>query len=101
MASEVYEDISTEYALDIDGDGGDSNDEGYEFELHMNENETEYSIEEYAITGEGNVEKGYHRNFMKVTDCGSMEVVGKIAVNNSMRFEGGKIPVNLDDYLPS
>ena len=40
LASEIDEDISTEDALDIDDDGGDSDVEGYEFELHMNTNET-------------------------------------------------------------
>ena len=39
----------------------------------MNENETEYSIEEYAITVEGNIEKGSHKNFLKLTARGSME----------------------------
>ena len=50
--------------MDIDGDGRDSNVEEYEFEFHMNANETEYSIEEDAITGEVNVEKLYHKNFL-------------------------------------
>ena len=44
LASEIDEDISTEDALDIDGDGGDSDVRGDEFELHTNKNETEYSI---------------------------------------------------------
>ena len=57
LASEIDEDITTEDALDIDSDLGDSDVKGDEFELHMNENETEYYVEEYAITGEGNVEK--------------------------------------------
>ena len=55
MASEIDGDIATEYALDIDGDGGDSDVKGDECELHMNANETECSIEEDSITGEGNV----------------------------------------------
>ena len=67
----------------------------------MNANETEYSVEDDAITGEGNVEKGSHKNFLKATACGSMEVIGKIAVKNSMSFEGVKIPITPYDYLPS
>ena len=94
---------STEDTLDIDGDRGDSDVdvEGDEFELHMNANETEYYIEDDAITGEGNVERGAHKNFLKVTARGSMEVIGKIAVDNSMSFEGVKIPSTPDDYVPS
>ena len=42
LESEIDEDIATEDALVIDDDGGDSDVEGDEFELHMNENETEY-----------------------------------------------------------
>ena len=38
FASEIDEYIATEDALDIYGDGGDSNVEGDEFELHMNAN---------------------------------------------------------------
>ena len=30
-----------------------------------------------------------------------MEVIGKIAVDNSMSFEGVKIPCTPDDYVPS
>ena len=41
LASEIDEDIFTEDALDIDGDGGDKNAEVYEFEFHINANETE------------------------------------------------------------
>ena len=67
----------------------------------MNENETEYSIEEYAITVEGNIEKGSHKNFLKLTARGSMEVIGEIAVENIMIFEGFKIPSNPDDYITS
>ena len=67
----------------------------------MNANETEYSIEEDTITGEGNVEKVSHKKFLKVISCGSMDVIGKIAVENSMRFEGVKIPSTPDDYVPS
>ena len=69
--------------------------------LHMNANETEFSIEEDAITGEGNVEKGAHKNFLKVTACGYMEVIGEISVDDSMRFEGVKIPSTPDNYVPS
>ena len=54
MGCEIDENITTEDALDIDSDGGDSNIKGDEFELHINSNETDYSIEEYSITGEGN-----------------------------------------------
>ena len=68
LASEIDEDIATEDALDIDGDGGDSDVEEDESELHMNANENEYSVEDDAITGEENVEKGSHKKFLKVTD---------------------------------
>ena len=44
LESEIDEDIATEDALDINGDGGYSDVEADEFELHMNENETEYYI---------------------------------------------------------
>ena len=44
LASEIDEDITTEYALEIYGDGGDSDVKRDEFELHMNSNENEYSI---------------------------------------------------------
>ena len=44
MASEIDEDIATEDALGIDGNGGDSDVEGDDFELHMNANESEYRI---------------------------------------------------------
>ena len=47
MESEIDEDIATEDALDIDGEWGDINAEGDEFELHMNANENEYQ----RITG--------------------------------------------------
>ena len=67
----------------------------------MNANETEYSMEEDVITGEGNMEKGSHKNFLKVTDRGSMEVIGKIVVDYSIIFEGVKIPSTPDDYVPS
>ena len=43
----------------------------------MNANETEYSIEEDAITGEGNMKKRPHKNVLKVTASASMEVTGK------------------------
>ena len=36
LASEIDEDIVTEDALDIDGNGGDSDVKEDEFELHMN-----------------------------------------------------------------
>ena len=55
MASDIDEYIATEDALDIYGDGGDRYVEGDYFELHMNENETEYSVDDDAITGEVNV----------------------------------------------
>ena len=38
---------------------------------------------------------------MKVTACVSMDVIGKTAVDNSMSYEGFKIPSTPDDYLPS
>ena len=47
------------------------------------------------------MEKGAHKNFMKVTACVYMEVIGKIAVENSMSSDGVKIPSMLDDNLPS
>ena len=47
------------------------------------------------------MEKGFHKNFLKVTARGSMEVIGKIAVYNSMSFEGFKIRSTPDDYVPS
>ena len=72
MASEIDEGIATEDATDIDGDGRDSNVEGDEFELHMNENETEYYIEDYSVTGEDNVDRGSHKKFLKVTSRGSI-----------------------------
>ena len=40
LVSEIDEEISTEDVLDIDGDGGDRDVEGDEFDLHINENET-------------------------------------------------------------
>ena len=101
LESEIDEDISTEDALDINGDVGESDVEGDEFELQMNANETEYSIEEDSITGEGNVEKGYRKNFMKVIACGYMELRGEIDVDNSMRFEVVEILSTPDDYVPS
>ena len=67
MASDIDEYISTEDALEIDGDGGDSDVNGDEFKLHMNVNETEYPVLDYAITGEGNVEIGSHKNILKFT----------------------------------
>ena len=54
MASGIDKYIATEDALDIDDDGGDINVEEGEFDLHMNAHETEYSVEDDAITGEGN-----------------------------------------------
>ena len=41
LASGIDEDIATEDALDIDGNGGDSYVKGDEFKFHMNENEIE------------------------------------------------------------
>ena len=72
MASDIDEYISTEDALDIDGGGGDRDVKGDEFELHMNENETEYYIEDYSVTGEDNVDRGSHKKFLKVTSRGSI-----------------------------
>ena len=46
----------------------------------MNVNETEYSVEDDAIPGEGNVDKEYHKNFMEVTARGYMGVIGEIYV---------------------
>ena len=80
LESDIDEDISTEDALIIDDDGGDRTVEGEEFELHMNVNETEYSVEDDAIPGEGNVDKEYHKNFMEVTARGYMGVIGEIYV---------------------
>ena len=67
----------------------------------MNENETEYSVEEFTITCEGSVEKGPHKNFLKVAASGYMEAIGKIAAENIMSFEGVKRPSTPDDYVPS
>ena len=67
----------------------------------MNANKTEYSIEESSITGEGNVDKLSHEKFLKVTSCGYLEVIGKIAVETSMSFEGVKISSTPDNYVPS
>ena len=47
------------------------------------------------------MEKGSHKNFLKATDRGYMEVIGEIAVDNSMSSEGVKIPSMPDDYVPS
>ena len=52
----------------------------------MNANETEYSLEDDYITGEGNVERGALKKFLKVTSHGYMEVICKISMYNSMRF---------------
>ena len=101
LSSEIDEDIATEDALDIDGDGVDSDVKGDEFEWHMNANKTEYSIKEYYVTVEGNLKKGSHKNFMKVTASGYIEVIGKIAVDNSMIFEGAKISGMPDYYVHS
>ena len=38
---------------------------------------------------------------MNVTARGSMEVIGEISVENSMIFEGFKIPSTPDYYVPS
>ena len=40
----------------------------------MNENETEYSIEEDSITRECSVEKGFHKKFLNMTDHRSMGI---------------------------
>ena len=47
------------------------------------------------------MDKVSHNNFLKVTDRGSMEVVGERAVDNIMRFEGDKIPSTPDEYVIS
>ena len=47
LVSEIDEAIANEDAMDIDSDGGDRDVKGDEIELHMNANETEYSIDEY------------------------------------------------------
>ena len=47
------------------------------------------------------MEKGAHTKVLKVKARGSMKVIGEIAVENSMRFEGVKIPSTPDDYIPS
>ena len=46
------------------------------------------------------MEKGPHKKFLKVTARGSMDMIGKIAVDNSMSFERVKIPSTPDDYVP-
>ena len=66
----------------------------------MNSNKTEYYVEGDAITDEGNMEKGYHKNTMNVKSRGSMEVIGKIDVDNSTSFGGVKILSTPDDYVP-
>ena len=101
MASDIDEDSATAYALDISGDGEDRDAEGDKFGLHTNVNKTEYSVDDDTITGEGNVERGYYNNFLKLTYCGSMERIFKKAVGNSMSFEGVKIPRTQDDYVTS
>ena len=100
-SSQIDEDIATEDALDINGDEGDSDVKVDEFQLHMNANETEYSVEDDAITCEENVEKGSDKKILKAKACGSMQVIGKITVDNSMSFEGVKIPITPDSYVPS
>ena len=47
------------------------------------------------------MEKGSHKNFLKVIARGSMEMVGGIAVDDIMSFEGVKITSMPDYYLPS
>ena len=47
------------------------------------------------------MKKGAHKNFLNVKYCGYLEVIGKIAVDSSMSFEGVKIPITPDYYLPS
>ena len=47
------------------------------------------------------MEKGPHKNFLKVSALGSMDSIGKIDVENFMIFEGVKIPCTPDDYVPS
>ena len=67
----------------------------------MNANETESYVDYDAIAGKGNVQKVSYKNYLKVTDHGSMEVVSEIAVGNSMNFESVKIPSTPDYYVPS
>ena len=47
------------------------------------------------------MEKGAHKNFLKVAYRGYMEVIVKIDVVNSMIFDGVKIPSMPDDCSPS
>ena len=44
---------------------------------------------------------GPTKSFLKVKYRGYMEVVDEISVDNSMSFEGVKIPSTPDDYVPS
>ena len=43
----------------------------------------------------------YQDKSLKVTACGSMEVIRKIYVENSMIYEGFKLPSTTDDYVTS
>ena len=45
------------------------------------------------------MEKGSQKNFLNMTDPGSMEVIVKIDVDNIMSFEYVKIPSTSDDYV--
>ena len=68
LASDIDEEISTKDALVIYGDGEDSDVEGDEFELHMNANETEYSVEDDSIKSEGNVGRWYCNDGLRSID---------------------------------
>ena len=67
----------------------------------MNSNENEYSLEDDTIIGEGNVERGYQNKFIKSISHGSMEVIGKRDMENSMSFKGVKIPSTPDGCVTS
>ena len=67
----------------------------------MNENETEYFIEYDAITGEVNVERGSQKKFPMAPSHGSMEFMREIDMENTMIFEGAKITITPNDYVPS
>ena len=43
------------------------------------------------MAGKGNMERGSEKNYMRVTYRGYMEVIGEIAVDNCVSFEGVKL----------
>ena len=47
------------------------------------------------------MEKVAYKNFLRVISCGYMDVIGEISVDNSMSFEGVKIPSTPYYYVPS